>query len=333
MKIKKIILLITSSIFVIIGLVIFGIFGFNHILFKNHKSLLAVTTDYQPINFNWINKEINGFQMEKAAMVIPSKIQGISRSLYFQFDTGAPNTIIYEHTLKSLENEGVIFHLVTNGSKNYVKELTINLGGSETTLKMIEVSFRSKSANEKDPRLLGSIGMDFIRDKLIEINFKNKLIQFHEKREDWMLSGNNKFTDFENKGNRIVFPVKINGEKKKLLYDSGCSSFGIITVQKLYQKYSKENSKVSRIEFISWGRADKWDIPIVINRVNSDSEIHISDTKLVIGNINHLNSFNIIQNLLFSFIEIDGWLGNVPFLKSSLIIDASQNEFLVVNEI
>ncbi|MGJ3236595.1 hypothetical protein [Marivirga sp.] len=332
MRYKKIIIILGSSIIGILTLAMLGVVGFNYNLFKIHSSYLSVKSDFSPIKFNWVNQEIDGYLLEKAALVIPANIIGNEETHFFQFDTGASTSIVYENSLNSLRKKGFYFETVKKGKRKYINKLKLNLGGSYITLSMIEVMPVSKSLKNRDPRNLGSLGIDFIAKKVIEINFKENFIQFYQNNNKLEISESSKFSKYILKGDKIIFPVEINGTTRKLLFDSGCSSFGIITIQELFEDFSTNDSEVSKIKFSTWGRSKKYEIPFFINRANTNTKMNIANQELKIGNVNYIGTFTFLQKLLFTFTRIDGWLGNTPFLNCSLIMDTSKEKFMIIRK-
>lgn len=314
-----------------------GIIYFNNIFFVERPKNLSIVTDYKPIKFGFSSfKTPQGFTIEKAQMVIPAEIDEIPNKLYFQFDTGAPTTVIYENSLSSLKEIGLEFDILEIDGQTFIKQLKINLGGSEMTFKMIEVVQYSggESFTEKDLRYhkrIGSIGSDFISDHLIEIDFKNYKIQFYREREEWMLNGQ-KFESLDFSGRKLMLPCSIDSKKQIMYYDSGCSSYGLLTTKGLYKKYAKDNSDEVNYELLSWGRAHSWSKPIQIYENRTDKSMSISGQNIAINKVGHVGIFGDLQGLIKPFTKIDGWLGNIPFLDYSLIFDAPNEEFLILKK-
>jgi hypothetical protein len=328
------------GILIAILLILFssGIIYFNNYFFAERPKNLSILTDYKPIKFGLSSvKTPQGFTIEKAQMVIPAEIDEIPNKLYFQFDTGAPTTVIYENSLNSLKEIGLEFDILEIEGKTFIKQLKINLGGSEMTFKMIGVvqyaggeSFTSEDLINY--KRIGSIGSDFISDYLTEIDFENYKMQFYREREDWMLSGQ-KFHSFDFSGRKLMLPCMIDGKKQIMYYDSGSSSYGLLTTKGLYEKYANDNSDEVNYELSSWGRAHWWSKPVQIHEKQTDKTMLMSGQNIAITKVGHVGIFGNLQGMIKPFAKIDGWLGNIPFLEYSLIFDAPNEEFLVMKKL
>ena len=99
---------------------------------------------------------------------------------------------------------------------------------------------------------IGTIGADLIVDKITMIDFKNQVIELYEERPEWM-SSLATFVPFDFKGRRCILPATIDGKDMELFYDSGSSSFGLITSKNRYDKYTDEQIEEIQFDANSWG--------------------------------------------------------------------------------
>lgn len=333
---KKILIALASLFSVLFITLIIGIVFFNNYFFKETPKYLSFSTDYQPIKFGLSSvKTVQGFTIEKAAMVIPAEIEDIPNKLFFQFDTGAPSTIIYESSLNSLKKIGLNFKTLDMDGKSFIDELSIKLGGSQIYFKMIEIVEYSGETFTKNDTLvyksLGSIGSDFISEYITEIDFKNYAIQFYREREDWMTK-NHEFETFHFEGRKLMLPCVIDNKKQIMYYDSGCSSYGLMTTKKRYKNYSNANSDEVNYELLSWGRASWWNGTIQVYESPTDKTMSMGGSKIALNKVSHVDILDNFQGIIKPFTKIDGWLGNMPFLKYSLIFDAPKHEFLIIEK-
>jgi len=336
MKYKVVFKTFVISITVLSTVFIIGCLYLNYWFFKDAPKYLLVSTDYEPIEFDLSSVTTSkGFIIQKASMVIPAEIEDIPNKLYFQFDTGASNTIIYQNSLNSLKNIGLDFKILQIDGRSFVDELSIKLGGSKISLKLIEiVEYSGEDFTKTDTlnyKSLGSIGTDFISDYITEIDFKNRNIRFYKEREDWMTE-NNKFESFDFKGRKLMLPCMIENKKQKMYYDSGSSSYGLLTTKERFKNYSNKNSKGVNYELLSWGRASWWNGTIQVYENETDKIMNMTGKEINLNKVSHVDILGNFQDIVKPFTEINGWLGNIPFLGYSLIFDAPKHEFLIIEK-
>jgi hypothetical protein len=326
---NKIILKAAGSI-VGIALLLFisSIILVNNFITKDEPQYTSFSAEDQSINFLWARKSLNNHVLDKVAMLLALQIKGIQDELYFQFDTGARNSIIYSNALESLRQAGMAFEIVSKNDKRFVKKINLIVGGNMLTINMLEI--QQQEGNDI-PIVLGSLGVDLISNKITEIDYKNKKINFYKERQAWM-TRNNDFTKYDSRGNRLILPCILNGETQYFLFDTGCSSFGLITTKSIYKTLSNPNSNEIKYNLSTWGRANRWNREVEVYQRQSNEFILISGVNLGLETVSYFDFFSGYQDLLKPFAAVDGWLGNLSFLRHSLIFDFSTSEFVVIKK-
>ncbi len=306
-----------------------GVKWFNNLIFKERPNHLIYTLNSDFLKFQWAEETFGGYFEPHSAILIPVKVKGLSNRFYFQFDTGAPSTIIYGNTLKSLEESGVNFIEKTIDQMSYVDSLEFSFGENTLNMKNIQIlKDYGKPFNENDTVSeinIGTIGSDFMDNRITMINFQNKSIRFYTERPDWMASIQN-FKPFDFKGRRFMLPGIIEGKELELFYDSGSSCFGLITSKNRYDKYTDKNQE--EIKF----NANRFGDPIPIHHKYTDKAIQIGSATLDLERISFVNKYANYQKYMTPFTRIGGWLGNKPFIESILILDAKNQEFIVIKD-
>ena len=330
-KRKKVLKRIGYSFLIIILLFIIaafvGIQKFNNALFKERINYLSYTFESTPIHFDWaINKK--GEYIEKqAAMIVPAKIENIPLNFHMQFDTGAPDSYIYENDLKSLQAMGLHLKEVEKDEERYVESLEVVLGGNHmkiTMLKVLQGYGHKFDENDTISRIgIGTIGSDFLENRVTEIDFKNQKIALFKERPEYMQSMSG-FTSFDFKGRRIMLPVTLNKKNYEFLYDSGCSAFGLITIKSRFNVYTDAN-----VEEIKYD-AKSWDSSLPIRSKLTEQLFAIGSQNLSLKRVSYIDMYTAMQPLMTPFTRIGGWLGNQPFNESTLILDTQKEEFIVL---
>lgn len=302
---------------------------FNNALFNEKPNLLEYTSESKPIHFEWSSDSIAGIYESQVAMLVPLKIKGLAHDFYMQFDTGAPHSIIYEGQLNSLRALGLEINEIVKDGVRYIEHLEFILASNHVTASMIKIYPNYGHSFDRNDTInkigLGTIGSDFIVNRVTAIDFKNQNIQLFYKRPEWMssLAG---FAPFDFSGRRIMLPVILDNKKFEFLYDSGCSAFGLITIKSRFDKYTKKNTDQVNYDSKSWEGS------IPIRSKLTDKLFTVGNAQLKLKRVSYVDMYSFMQPLITPFTRVGGWLGNQPFNKSMLILDTKSEEFLVINE-
>ena len=324
---KKIGYIVLGLLIIVIILGVIGIRKFNNTYFKDRIAYLEFQHEPQPIDFEWTNQKIDGHVESQVAMLVPIQVGDLEHHLYMQFDTGAPDSFIYENDLNSLRKLGYDIKEVKKDGYRFVESFELDMGGNLVTLSMVKIypNYGSNFSEETPMNyklIIGTIGSDILVDRITSIDFKNETLEFFDERPEWMqkLGG---FKTFDFPGRRVMLPAKVDGKDYEFLYDSGCSAFGLITTKQRFKSYTKESTPL-----VSYS-AKSWDDTIDINSKFSDHPFTIGGTQLPIKRVSYVDMYAFVQPLVTPFTRIGGWMGNQAFNESNLILDTKTNEFLV----
>ncbi|MEO1513450.1 MAG: hypothetical protein AAFV95_00510 [Bacteroidota bacterium] len=330
MKVKKILLYSIAIVFTL--LVIGGIVGvryFNNMWFKDRPDHLAFTSDFNPIAFEWTQSTYGDYIEKHDVIRIPVTIGNLPHQFYLQLDTGAPTTLLYETPLKSLLEMDDGLSIIEKYGENYLQELNLLMGGSKMELKTVKILPGYGSPIDRSDtttqQKIGSIGADLLNKYITEINFKNQFLKFYAKREAWMNDKSN-FQKFDFSGRRFMLPCTIEGKDHELFYDSGTSAFGLLTTRGRYRKYSKKETKEIVYDANRWGDA------LPIKHKATTTSMEMGGLEIPLRRVSYVDMYASTQGLIGPFTNIGGWLGNKPFLEYSLILDAPNEEFVILKK-
>lgn len=325
---KKIILYslgILVALLLIAGIV--AVRFMNNFLFRESPDYLTFSIDSTRIDLEWAEQDYGNYIEPHGAILIPIKLEGLPHKFYFQFDTGAPTTMIYGKPLKSLQSIQKDYKVVEKEEKKYLKSFSGELGGSHLDANMIQIFENFGNPIDLNDTIkhfkLGTIGADFLDNRISVIDFKNQFMQLYQNRPDWM-SNFQEFQRFEFKGRRFVLPAEIAGKKLDLFYDSGSSGFGLMTSRNRYKKFSNKDADEVKFDANSWG--DK----IPIYHKSSDAPLIIGGADLKLKKVSYVDMYAGTQRFLAPLSKIGGLLGNKPFVDCTLIFDTKTEEFLVL---
>lgn len=315
-------------LFILVATIMYGI-HLNNQFFRDAPNRLIYAKDTSAIEFQWAQQQYGDHIERYTAMVIPTSIAGTRYKIYFQMDTGSPHSYIYGKTLSSLREIGVAMGIDTLAGR-ILKDLHLTLGGSEIAFEEVSImeSFgREVIANDTvQSIMLGTIGADFLDQRITSIDFKNQKIHLYDERPQWM-NRIESFTAFDFRGRRIMLPTTVGDKQLELLYDSGCSAFGLITSKKRYLKYSAPDQKEVSYQGSRWGDA------LPIYHKSSRSMLQMGGSAVPLARISYVDMYGDFQHFMTPFTSIGGFLGNMPFLDHVLILDTQSKQFAVVKSL
>ena len=248
------------------------------------------------IPFVWSDSELNGEYFGKTSMHIPVKLSGDSSTYYFQFDTGADKSFLY--------TKGNLDSALVKNCINGDSVLT-DIG----LLHLIPISSNSVY-KENGKTFIGTIGADFLTNKIIEINFPLQRINVLESYD----SSKYELMPCKGSSGRPTITLTIDNQKYNFLYDTGSSLFDLWTTKKLWKKWKNPDSQIQQYPISSWGKINsasraKLYSPIAISKNASSQLIEIW--------------YNSNKNFKKSFknARVSGIIGNKPFINQTVIID------------
>lgn len=325
-KTKKRILygLLGLTLLAVVG-VLGGLAYFKHTWFRDRPNTLTIEGDLQPMSLKWSGNA----QDPHAFLLMPVSIPGFDNTFHMQFDTGSPVTYLKSGALESLIQRGYEVELFKKEKLTYFREFKFNVGGNNVTLEpgwvrgaRGDIDWDNPNANN----VIGTIGSDFFDQRVCAIDFVAMQMRLYENRPE-AFDALGTFSPFDFNGRKIVMPVTIDGASENLIYDSGCSAFGLLTSGYHYDQYSDPNEPE-----ISYNGNRHGD-PIPIHHRTCDLVATFGDTELPLKRISYVNLYTPVQALVGRFSSFAGFigvLGNEPLTESTLILDAKVNEYLVV---
>ncbi|MGK0388410.1 MAG: hypothetical protein ACI94Y_001139 [Maribacter sp.] len=178
--------------------------------------------------------------------------------------------MIYGKVLKLFKEFGLDASTIVIDEERYMEKFDCSLGGNKISMDTIEILENYGNLFDRNDTIseikIGTIGADFLDNRITMIDFKNKQIQLYSERPKWMNDFLPTFKPFDFQGRRFMLLANIDGKKSELFYDYGSSSFGLITSKSRYDKYTDKN-----IEEISYN-ANRFGEPMPTHRKYSDKK-------------------------------------------------------------
>ena len=261
------------------------------VVINSLSSQLDVTT-----SFEWHHDTLNGEYFGKTSMHIPVKFSGDTSTYYFQFDTGANKSYVYTGG----EKDSTLFSTIAKEG-----DIESNIG----RLNLIKRN-TSQAYRKNGKKYIGTIGSDFLRDKIVVIDFVKDSISFVTDYDSSKYS----LAPLSLRSGRPVLEIKSQGEKFYFLFDTGSSLFELWTTKKNWRKWSEKEGEVKDYPIRSWGK-----INTAYRKELSEKVFLTLCPHLRIGSVWYNSNRKFAR--LFREIGVSGIIGNKPFLNNVIVMD------------
>lgn len=280
----------------------------------------------QEIAFTWGGDSLGNRWDPYGSLLLPVRLPGCPKQFYMQFDLGSPYSMFYNNKISQI-------------SKKYPKTIT----ATDTTGKLFNVNFivgKTKiTANEivvrqydqsmidwnkKNIEIIGTIGSDLIDNKVITIDYPGR--RFFISKEVPARFATASFTDFIWGARRVLLPAVIKGKKTMLLFDTGSSTFELITDKETCSSLSIPGAAASAYPVRSWNRA------MMAHTLPSADSVEMASQRIPLKNVTYMEGATEAQINQMKQMGMAGMTGNKLFLNSILILDTRSRKFAIVSK-
>lgn len=287
--------------------------------------------DYNWFPFEWHSAEVSGKKYDKLAMLVPAELNNIGGNFVMQFDLGSDATMLYGKALSSYYSNDEINPFLKKETKFTSDAGAISYATENLNLYFGNFKFNSSiylenygeevpkdSLHSKSQKLLGTIGADVFKNKILIIDYPNKKMCALNDVDEY-LTKNTQFVDAKIKKGRIQIPITTANTTSWFLFDTGASLLPISTNKDVWTKLAGNIKPTDTIEVNSWGDMVKfYGAPIKENaylgkKLLKSSLVYYSENE-------RLNDFNKTE-------KIDGLTGNAFFTNDIIVLDFKNNRF------
>lgn len=255
--------------------------------------------------------------LSHAAMLVPVSFDGLSgKRLLMQLDLGHPETVLYSNKWKDIAER-----LNRRADEEQIPRLLLRLGSSALMAKEVGVRARSGPGVDWDrdsPEVVGTLGTDFIQDRVVTIDFRNGSVSLSTSRP---ALPHLHFQAFRFEGRRLLLPAVFEGRAIQLMYDSGSSAFTWLTSQSEFERLAQPRANAERYPIRSWNST------VTAVTAPTQAEVQIGAQSLPIGQVSHIEGMGLLQRMAIQQLGAGGMVGNKLFLGRTLVIDMARKEF------
>ena len=263
-------------------------------------------------------------------MLVPVSIPGVDRTFYMQFDTGAPNTVLYYKAFLSINKKyDNLIKIDTIEGKARAIETTIKVGTVDVKASSLGFVGMKNQINWTDStavNIIGTVGNDFIEKNPIIMDFKNNEITLIDSL-DQKSESNEDYLPFTFDGRKIFLSATLNDEPASLWYDSGSSMFELIVEESTFWELAAPNAKKESFEIPSWGTK------VPTHNIQSNGRFDFGSVSIPLKTVTYMEWPNKMQAFILKAANIGGELGgmtgNKLFLGKTLILDAPNLRYTV----
>jgi hypothetical protein len=276
--------------------------------------------------FQWQEARFGDRLEPHAALLLPVHIEGVPKTLYMQFDLGAPSTVLMKDKLDSLMER---LPGLSVGEDGRVDRFAFTMGEVRTQARQVRIV----DAGSTDPvrwddpdsvDVIGTVGADLLRSRVLVIDYPgHRIIVGDAVPAD--LAGVAQFQRFIFTPRGVVLTgMVIDGEAKNIMLDTGSSAFALLIGQEEWLAKTDGGAGAVSFPVNSWGRT------LTAHVAPTRSVAAFGDTIIPVGEVAYIEGVDAAQANAMRASGMGGMTGNKLFVDRILILDAVHSTYAVV---
>ena len=267
-------------------------------------------------NFEWSGGSIGGRVFDRAALMVPVRLEHRPDIYWMQLDTGCNVTMVYQIPFDQLNYparriEGRDDFIALSG--------TIGNCPFDSFPVFVREDFGDSLGAMKERVLIGTVGPDMLAGKVLVLDYPNRRFCLADSLDGALedLVSRASFVELQRRNDKLFVPVRIGDVySENFFLDTGASMLPITTTKEIWRRLTgrqgTEKNNI-RIKVPSWGK----ETALVGAPVKG---------KLTIGTLQVSNPIAYFEST--GIVETDGFLGNALFYDEyTIIIDLRENRF------
>ena len=184
-----------------------------------------------------------GRPVQRAALMVETRLDGMSAPMLMQLDTGTPDSVLLGRSYEQLHRNDTV---VGPGRK---------LGGWVAGRRFDNEVF-VLLPNLGEPRRLGSLGAMFFEQRVLIVDFVSQRIAILDPRQD--LPAKFDFVPLDYRDHKIFVTLTLNGvPDRDMILDTGSSAVPLFTTARRWQEWTgrrTDDPRKVQLKGKSWGR-------------------------------------------------------------------------------
>ncbi|MBT2556299.1 hypothetical protein J7E24_00720 [Hymenobacter sp. ISL-91] len=284
--------------------------------------------------FEWYTTNIKGKEY-KAAIFVPIKIQGLPANFAAQFDLGSDATVLYGDALKNyFATRAQLYALLDttrggmndSGIRNYpTTGLPVSFGTTQVPQPLLMAGYGDEvpadSLYTKSRKLVGTIGGDFVADKVLVIDYpQQRMCVLDSVDAHWQAKTT--FVTSQVRNNRMHIPLTIGPRTYWVLFDTGSSLFTLTTDEQTWRGITRPGGVTDTLAVNSWGKQ------VAFYAAPTQSAVYLGAHQLPPASAWFTRDQRQLEFLKAA--KIDGLTGNAFFQNDVIVLDFKRKRFGVV---
>lgn len=287
---------------------------------------LALHGDGREFEFQWVEARFGDRIEPHAALIVPVRIEGAPKTLYMQFDLGAPSTVLLKAKLDSLTER---LSDLAAGADGQVARFAFSMGGvraEAATVRVIDGGVSEGVAWDDPARIdiIGTIGADLLRGRTLVIDYPRHRIFVGAAVPEGLAAADQMLPFVFTPRGVVLTGMVIDGEAKNIMLDTGSSAFALLTSQEDWLSKTDGGAGATSFPVSSWGRT------LTAHVAPTRSVAHVGDTAIPLGEVAYIEGVDAAQAEAMRASGMGGMTGNKLFVDRILILDAAHSAYAVV---
>lgn len=261
-----------------------------------------------------------------ASLLVPVRLPGCPRTCYLQFDTGSPSTLLYANSLAALRKQYPATAQRLLPDADTLHDVSFSLGQATVQarwLRVLNYGAGELPADSTEHFIIGTLGADVLDGRVLVLDYPRQQFGLSTQLPD-SLKRQTEFVPLSYESRRVILTAQMEGKSQKLLFDSGSSTFALITSHDTWQHMARPQAPVQTAASNSMGRT------LTTYTTATPEAMHVNTLALPLGTVTYVEGTTLMQNTLMRFSGMGGMLGNAPFSQRTVVLDVEGGRFGVV---
>jgi hypothetical protein len=291
------------------------------------RSAIRVEPTPAPITFTWSSARIGDRIEPHHAILIPVRLNAIEKTFYMQFDLGAQSTLFYRAKIDSIRERYPEVSYSSQGESLILAPLRLSAGETNVSSdgsRVIELKSAQPVNWSPDAiDVIGTFGADLIADRIMIVDYPGKAIRLVDALPAEIAS-KVALVPMSFQSRRIFLDGKINGDARKIIYDTGSSAFEMLTDESTWKKLARAGAPVETYDVKSWNDT------LTTHSVATDATIEIGGVVLPLKRVTRVEGVGVLTQLAMRTMGVGGMTGNKLFIDHTIVLDTKNQRFGVV---